>query len=226
MFAGILKRVGDDDPEDSTKQAMEDLQAGTIFEIDAGDELEFTDPPDAQNAEPVVRLIDRVIASGLMLTYEGFSGDYSQVNYTSGRMGRMDQDPVIRFWQNELLIARMLGPLGGWFKEAVYFKTGIDPDRYRLNWTAPRRPVVDPTKDYPALLKKIRSGLASRQSVLRELGEDPARTFSELVQDARTADAEGMVFDSDPRRVSQSGVTQSHAAEPESGSRLEDEEND
>lgn len=213
MFAGILKRVGDDDPDDATKAAMDDLQAGTIFEIDAGDELNFTDPPGAQSAEPIVALIDRVIASGLMLTYEGFSGDYSKVNYTSGRMGRMDQDPVIRFWQNELLIARMLMPLAGWFKEAVLLKTGIDPDQYRLNWTAPRRPVVDPTKDYPAITKKVRAGLASRQSAIREMGDDPARVHSEWVDDAKMADRDQLIFDSDPRYVGGSGARHGGSAE-------------
>lgn len=212
MFAGILKRVGDDDPDDNISAAMNDLQAGTIMELDAGDELDFNDPPDAQSADPIVRLIDRVIAAGLMLTYEGFSGDYSQVNYTSGRMGRMDQDPIVRFWQNELVIARTMMPLTGWFKEALYFKTGIDPASYRLNWTAPRRPVVDPTKDYPALMRKIRAGLASRQSVIRELGEDPERVSAEWIADAAAADKRGMVFDTDPRLVSLSGVTQARAS--------------
>lgn len=212
MFAGILKRVGDDDPDDTLKSAIQDIEAGGILELDSGDELDFTDPPSAMSAEPIVQLIDRVIATGLMLTYEGFSGDYSRVNYTSGRMARMDQDPAIQFWQNELVIARLMGPLTRWFKEAVYFKTFIEPDSYRLNWTAPRRPVVDPTKDYPALRNKVRAGFGSRQAVIRELGDDPDRTFAEWLEDAKQADGDGLIFDSDPRHVSISGVSQARGA--------------
>lgn len=213
MFAGILKTGGDNDPDDDTSRAMDELQAGTIFELEAGTELDFTDPPGAQNAEPIVRLIDRAIASGLMLTYEGFSGDYSQVNYTSGRMGRMDQDPIVRFWQNELMVARTLGPVTRWFKEAIDLKMGIDPARYTIDWTPPRRAVVDPTKDFPALIKKIRGGLGSRQAAIRELGDDPDRVRREILEDAQRDDADDLVFDSDARRVSVSGVGQAKGAD-------------
>jgi lambda family phage portal protein len=209
MFAGILRRVGDDDdPDGNSSDFLSEIEAGGILELDSGDELDWNEPPSALDAEPVVRLIDRVIATGLMLTYEGFTGDYSRVNYTSGRMGRMDQDPVISFWQQELMIAKQMARVGAWFKEALYFKTGIEPTDYRLKWTAPRRPVVDPTKDYPALNKKIRAGLASRQSTIREAGEDPDRVMREIEEDNRRADKAGAVFDSDPRKTSASGGQQ------------------
>lgn len=218
MFAGILKRVGDDDPDGNAADMLAEVEAGGIIEIDADDTLEWNEPPSAQSAEPVVRLIDRVIASGLMLTYEGFTGDYSNVNYTSGRMGRMDQDPAVRFWQEELIIAKQMAKVADWFKEAVYFRTLIDPDSYRIRWTAPRRPVVDPTKDYPAMVRKVRAGFDSTQSVIREMGRDPNDVWKEQLEDAAKADVAGMVFDTDPRRVSQSGVAQSSAANDPSAS--------
>lgn len=216
MFAGILKRTGgDDDPEGDSADFLAEIEAGGILELDAGDDLEWSDPPAALDAEPVVRLIDRLIATGLMLTYEGFTGDYSRVNYTSGRMGRMDQDPVVSFWQQELMIAKQMSRVGDWFKEAIYFQTGIEPTEYRLKWTAPRRPVVDPTKDYPALNKKVRSGFASRQSVIREAGEDPARVQREIEEDNRRADEDGTVFDSDPRKTTASGGQHSNTSSKE-----------
>ncbi|UWQ77614.1 phage portal protein [Leisingera sp. S132] len=205
MFAGILKRVGDDDPDGDSADFLAEVEAGGILELDQNDQLEWNDPPSAMDAEPVVRLIDRVIATGLMLTYEGFTGDYNRTHYASGRMARMDQDPIVSFWQQELMIAKQMNKVGGWFKEAVYFKTGIAPDEYRLKWTAPRRPVVDPTKDYPALNKKIRAGLASRSSVIREAGEDPDRVMREIEDDNKRADKTGAVFDSDPRNTTASG---------------------
>ncbi|MVO14816.1 phage portal protein [Parasedimentitalea huanghaiensis] len=211
MFAGILRRVGsDDDPDGDSSDFLSEIEAGGILELDAGDELDWNEPPSAMDAEPVVRLIDRLIASGLMLTYEGFTGDYSRVNYSSGRMGRMDQDPIVSFWQQELMIAKQMSRVGDWFKEAVHFKTGIDPTEYRLKWTAPRRPVVDPTKDYPALNKKVRSGFASRQSVIREAGEDPARVQREIEEDNANADDSDAVFDSDPRKTTASGAQHSN----------------
>ena len=216
MFAGILKREGsDDDPDGEAADFLGELEAGGILELDSQDTMDWNDPPSAISAEPVVRLIDRVIASGLMLTYESFTGDYSNVNYSSGRMGRIDQDPMAHFWQEELVIAKQLSKVSIWFKEALYFSRFIEPDSYRLRWTAPRRPVVDPTKDYPALIKKIRAGLDSRQSVIREAGKDPNRVMREVAEDNAQSDADGLVFDTDPRRTTTSGGDKTTNSKPE-----------
>lgn len=205
MFAGIMTRVGDDDPEGNSADMLADIEAGGIIELDEGDKLEWNEPPSAMSAEPVVRLIDRVIAAGLMLTYESFTGDYSNVNYTSGRMGRMDQDPMVFFWQEELVIARQLARVGTWTKEAIYYQEGIDPSDYRLKWTAPRRPVVDPTKDYPALIKKIAGGLDSRQSVIRAAGGDHHRVQREIEEDRQFETANNLTFTSSPKSTVISG---------------------
>lgn len=216
MFAGVItKSDATDDPEGEAEEFLKNIEAGGIIELDGGDDLKWNDPPNAMDAEPVARLIDRVIATGLMLSYESFTGDYSRVNYTSARMGRMDEEPMTQFLQNELVVAKMMAPVTRWFKEAVYFKTFIDPDSYRLQWTPPVRPVVDPTKDYPALAKKVRSGLATRSDVIRQFGGDPDRINNEWRDEARWADQNGLIFDTDPRRVSLSGVMHGAASSDE-----------
>jgi capsid protein len=111
-------------------------------------------------------------------------------------MGRMDQDPMVFFWQEELVISKQLSKVTKWTKEAIYFQEGIDPGDYRIAWTAPRRPVVDPTKDYPALIKKIAGGLDSRQSVIRAAGGDHHRIQREIQQDLEFETENGITFSS------------------------------
>lgn len=205
MFAGIIKS---DDEDSDRSDALLTLSSGAILQLSGGEEWETVKPPDANPIEPIVQMIDRTIATALMLTYEDFAGTYRGVNYTGGRMGRMASDPAVGAWQDDLVIGMQMRPLERWFKEAVYLKTFIDPDSYRIEWTAPKRPVVDPTKDYPAERARVRSGQASLSQVIREHGHDPARVFDEWTRDAAKFDELGLVFDSDPRRVSIAGVEQ------------------
>lgn len=190
MFAGIMTSDRDESYDDN----LAEISAGSIYEIGSGETLTFNDPPKSDSADPVVRMMDRVIAAALMLSYEAFSGDYSGVNYSGGRMARMDQDPSVQRWQHHMMIGQMCERITGWFKEAVYLTTFIEPDKYRLTWTPPQRPVVDPTKDWPALNAKWRGGLTSRRQVMREHGMDPAQVEAEILAEQQWARENGLDF--------------------------------
>lgn len=209
LFAAIVK--SDELADEMASQFENGLQSGAIFAVKGDEEVDFTDPPSVDGYGDFMGVTDRVIAAAMGLTYEGLTGDYSHVSYTSGRMGRMDVDPQIKDWQQNLMIAQVCDREGDWIKEAIEDVTDISGEFYELVWTAPVRPVVDPTKDYPAMRTKVRSGFASRQGAIRELGGDPDGVFKEWQDDAATADGAALVFDSDPRRVSNAGVTQARA---------------
>lgn len=193
MFAGIMKW--------ETRQLSDDaggfgaLEAGAILNLGPEDDLDFVTPPSVDGYEPFTRVTDRVIAAGLGITYEGFTGDYSNVNYSSGRMGRLDTDPNIKTWQNELMIARLCAGITRWTQEAVNDRLDVVSDSYEVDWTPQSRPVLDPTKDWPALNKAVRSGFKSRRGVIRELGGDPDKVEAEIRLER--SEANGLIFDSD-----------------------------
>lgn len=190
MFAGIFKSG---EPLDGDLE----LSAGSILNVGAEENIDFNDPPSADAAAPIMKMIDGVIASGLMLPVEALTGDYSGVSYSGGRMGRMDTDPTVARWQNHLMIPQQCQRVGGWFKEAVELQTFIDRDSYTLDWAVQARPVLDPTKDYPATIKKISGGLTSRRAEIRKLGEDPDKVDAEIAEERKWATEKGIKFSSD-----------------------------
>lgn len=194
LFAAILQS---DSTADELTEEMQQLAAGAILTIGADEKMEFTDPPTVEGYEPFMRGTDRTLASGLGVTYEAFTGDYSNVNFSSARMGRLDTDPNVQRWQRHIMIAQICDPFAVWMKEAIADVSDIDPDSYEITWTPPKRPMIDPTKEYAAAEKAIRAGLKTRRAVIRETGEDPADVETEIVEERRWADEEDMTFSSD-----------------------------
>lgn len=193
LFAGIVKTA---ETADQLEQSLGTLQAGSLIQIGSDESIDWTDPPSVDGYEPFMRVTDRVIAAGMGITYQGLTGDYSNVNYTSGRMGRMDVDPNIRDWQQNLMITTLCAGFARWIGEAVEDMTDIPRGAWRLNWTPPVRPVVDPTKDYKANETRIRSGQSSRRQALREQGYDPAHVEAEIAAERAWEAEQGLVLTS------------------------------
>lgn len=193
LFAGVLKT---DQSADSLESEIGTLSPGSILTIGDDEAMEFTDPPAVEGYEAFMRVTDRTIAAAMGLTYEALTGDYSTVNYTSGRMGRMDVDPMIRDWQQNLMVAQVCAGFGRWIKEAVADVADVPPTAWELSWTPPVRPVVDPTKDYKANETAMRSGQKSRRQVIRESGNDFEAIESEIAEERAWEDERGVVFTS------------------------------
>lgn len=213
LFAGILKSPSDSEEFESS---IGDLEAGTVLTLGEDESMEFTDPPTVEGYEDFMRVTDRVIAAAMGITYEALTGDYSQVNYTSGRMGRMDVDPNVRDWQNNLMIAQVCEGLGRWIKEAIEDVSDIPADAYDFTWTAPVRPVVDPTRDHKADEIAMRSGKKSRRQVIREAGHDPAAVEKEIQEERAWEAEQNLLFTSNASSIKR----------PDSAPRQENEDDD
>ncbi|MEG1824335.1 MAG: phage portal protein [Cloacibacillus sp.] len=192
---------GDDD------ELLERIEPGRIETLPPGKDIVFGSPPGPENYDAYMRQVLHGIAAGVGLTYEMLTGDYSQVNFTSGRMGRGDFWTQLDCWQWHIFIPQALSVLGRWFLEAAELK-GCDISGVRIEWVPPKRQLVDPTREIPAMVKSVRAGFSSRQQQIRELGFDPRVVEGELEEDNANADAKGLILDSDPRRVNNGGQAQ------------------
>ena len=71
--------------------------------------------------------------------------------------------------------------------------------RIGLEWSPPRRVIVDPSREFSALKEAVRAGFMSRQHVIRQFGFDPERLNEELIEDLKFATDNKLVLDSDAR---------------------------
>ena len=66
----------------------------------------------------------------------------------------------------------------------VQISRGLPAAPKALEWTAPRRPLIDPSKEIGAAIEEIDAGLNSRQRKQREMGLDPDVIARERAEDA------------------------------------------
>lgn len=200
-------RVGGERSENSAD--LTQIEAGMIYDLGEAEEVKFAVPPGVEGYDDFTRSVLRSVAVGLGISYEALTGDLSQVNFSSARMGRLEMDQNISAWQNLMIIPQFLAPLAEMFVAAwesidgpELARQGLPRDLWdyvSLTWVPPRRIIVDPAREFAALREAVRAGFASRQQVVRQLGIDPERLLEEIAQDRDEADALQLLFDSDPR---------------------------
>jgi lambda family phage portal protein len=198
---------------------------GRIQNLAPGEDIRFSTPPSVDGYDTFTRLILQTVASGMGITYEALSGDLSQVNFSSARMGRMEMDRNVSAWQWLLLIPQMMQPIAAWAVEAFDIASGqIKPSTDLIvDWVPPHRMLIDPSREIPAIAAEIRAGLASRQGKIRTLGYDPEVVLAEQIEDRALAEKHKLRFDSDVHFQAQASPI---GTAPKSGSTTESEDDE
>jgi capsid protein len=195
-----FRQNADLEDDDAVNNPLVELQPGAIYDLGPNEQVTFAEPKGAGGAKEVDGIILRAIASGLGITFESLSGDLSGVNFSSGRMGRIEMDHNVRAWQDHIMLVQFLQPLAQWFLEAWFAQDGNPAVMgLQMQWTMPLRPIVDPGKEYAAEAAAVAAGFKSRQSVQRALGEDPETVDAEIVEDIEFNEEHGVLFSSSPK---------------------------
>lgn len=216
-FAAFRVPAEDEDDNADPSDLSETIAPGRIQNLGPGEDIKFAEPPGVQGYDEFKRSVLRDVASGGSITYEALSGDLSNVNFSSARIGRLEMDRAVTSWQWQMLIPQMMDPIARWVMEAFDMVNGTTTRRMMtIAWVPPHRMLVDPEGEINMSRNKVRAGFTSRSEIIRGFGEDPDEVMSEIIQDNADADANELVFDSDPRRVSLSGVVQTATPEIQS----------
>lgn len=186
-FAGYIRTTDPDaDEDDADDLGNTMVEPGTIRRLKPGEEITFSTPPSSAAFDPFVSVYKREIASGWGISYEMLTGDYSRVNFSSGRMGWIETQRNFDDWQWFQVIPDFCDIVYQWFLEAVSIVIGQDITTIvTVNWTTPRREMIDPVKEVTAIKEQLKSGILSYQEVLRMQSYLPEDVFSELQQDAK-----------------------------------------
>jgi len=200
---------------DDTKDTPTDtLSPGAIINVSPGRSVNVVDPPKVGEYEGYVRTVDRKHAKGLGLTYEDFVGDYSNVNFSSARMARLEHWDNVYDWRWRLLIPQFCDPAWGWAMQALQIMGELGATVPAAQWTAPPMAMIEPDKEGLAAQRNIRTGLTTTPEALRERGIDPDDYLREQREWNQKVDQAGIILDSDARKVTQSGQLQSSSLTP------------
>ncbi len=199
--------------DDTSEDLAEKIEPALIEHLPPGKTITFADPPSVQNYKEFTSSQLRGIASGYGTTYEGLTGDLSETNFSSARMGWIESGRNYDAWREHIIIARMLNIIVSDFKEVLSISRGIDALSVKATHIPPRREMIDPTKEIPAMIESIRGGLESRSSVITSMGRDSNEVIEKIAKDNEKADALGLLLDSDPRFLTKNGKLQDTSSE-------------
>lgn len=176
--------------QSSDWELLEKLDSGTIEELPPGYDIKFADPPSSDQYPDFIRTELMSISSGLGITYESLVGDYSNVNFSSARMGFLEFQRNIKRWQNDLMITQLLNTVFDWFLESVQFSPGaqnfnINPENISVSWTLPAREMIDPSKEIQGHVSAVEGGFKSISSVIRSMGDNPSEVFEERSEELK-----------------------------------------
>lgn len=212
-FAGFVTTNGGDSLVDAAtlkekREAEFQMSPGSWRYLGQNEDIKFASPPPAEGYSEFSRETLRAVAAGFGVSYESLSGDYSQSNYSSSRMGHIEFRRNIEAWRWQMFIPQFCEPA---FKKFLKWAAmqGVATDGVTVKWVPPAHSMIDPTKEVESLKKEVRSGFKSWGEALQELGRDPDETLTEIKSWNEKFDAAEVVLDTDPRRMSQVGLAQS-----------------
>lgn len=190
---------------------IETFEPGMIHHLAPGRDVTIASPPQVTNDSFTVRVL-RKVAAGCGVTYEDMTGDYSQVNFSSARMGRIAHQGQIRTWQQFCLVPQLCAGVWAWAMEAATIAGKVKSNEgLTADWTVPPLAMIEPDKEGLAYQRLIRVGAMTPSEMVREQGGDPDAHWAAYAADLQRLDDLKIKLDSDVRAVSQAGLTQQRA---------------
>ena len=194
--AGVLAGKQQGQPSE-----LERVEPGIIQYLAPGEDISFATPPPIEGFAEYSRQVLRGIAGAYNITYESLTSDYSQVNFSSGKLSAIEQDKNTAKLQRDVL-GVALEKIYLWWAEVVGIKEGVTKaGSIRVEWTTPKREMIDPVKETNALRLMQLAGMKSPQEVSREMGYDYEDTLREIQDANAMRDRLKIVVDTDARQV-------------------------
>lgn len=202
-FTAFVQDIGPDsqDLNGASKGDVDELsklEPATIEFLPAGKTITFANPQGPTNYDEYTKNVLRSIAAGLGITYEILTGDLSNVNFSSARLGWIEFMRNLDVWRKDLILDGFLNPVVDDFKRIAAI-LGKDLSNFSALHTPPRREMIDPTKEIEAAKSSIRAGLSTWSDELMSLGKDPGEHFAQYAKDKKLIDSLQLTLDSDAK---------------------------
>lgn len=204
--------------KDGYGNEFDSIEPATINYVEAGTEVTTLTPPKADNSAEFDVSLQRTIAVGGGITYEMLTGDYSRVNFASGRMGKTEFFSQLDYVQ-KLMLKPALDKIANWFLVIGNLKSGASI-QHKIEWTFPPRAAVNPQEEFDVMFAKVRAGLMSPSEAAQQLGTKLEVIVQRWKDDKALFEQMGLKFDIDPAYFARTGnqLDDNDAASANSGS--------
>lgn len=223
MFVAFLSRpnttgdVAETHPLTGLPTEMDDdgapqlsLEPGIFQELGPGEDVKFSDPPDAGNAyTDFTRQQLYHVAAAAGVPYEILTGDLSRVNDRTVRVILAEFRRRVMMWQHQIVAFQLCRPIWQAWMDRVFISGVLpipadyveNPETYcAVKWVPQGWPYINPVQDIQASKEAVRAGFSSRSAEVSGQGEDSEVIDAEQAADNQRADDLKLRYDSDGRQ--------------------------
>lgn len=193
------------DGQNEAGQSLKGLEPGAIEFLAPGEKFAgFAPTRPGTGFDPFIRTQLRAVASGIGLSYESLSRDYSNTNYSSARVALLEDRENWQVFQNWLVEGFHQVVFECWLEMAV-LSNAIDLPGYEVNprvyccptWRPKGWSWVDPVKEVTANQMAIVGGMTSLTDVIAAQGGDIEEVFKKRRRELDLAEQYGLTLSSD-----------------------------
>lgn len=210
MEACVMAIISSDKPDKalgmSSTAGVEKMRPGLIARIGSSEQVTFNNPPPSGAGGEFSRFELHALAVGSGVTYSQLTGDMSQANFSTNRMGLIEFRSLIEQEQWLHLVPQVLQPLRKWWREAAVVAGVPLGNLTKDAYTMPAKPQVDPLKDTLTAKETIRGGGMTLSEWLREKGTTLDAYITERKAELAKLKDAGLVLDTDAD-VTELGLT-------------------
>ena len=140
---------------------LERMEPGMFHVLHGGKDIRFNTPAISAGMEAYLRTRHRSIAAGARLPYELLTGDFSQANFASGKLGLLEYQRFVTHVQWHMIVPQVLDPIGRWFIEAVKFAGKLPANvKVAIEWAMPEVESITRLDDAPRGSTRAANGQA------------------------------------------------------------------
>jgi lambda family phage portal protein len=183
--------------KDDEMDIPDSIEPGMVSKLAPGQDITFADPPSTDGYGDYSRNQLLAIAAGMGITYEALTGDMSNVNFSSGRMGWLEMHRNVCRWQSFSIIPLVCHTTWEWFNNYAILNGLVNTPQ--VDWSTPKRDMIDPSKEIAALGDAVRFGFVSYDEALRQQGFEPNAVVDEIAERNKYLDQKKVMLVSDPR---------------------------
>lgn len=187
---------------------FEELRPGMVAYTDEGESVTVVNPSSSGEADTFYKAQTREWCVSIGVPYHIVTGDVADANYSSLRADIVPFHKRLDLWQHHVLAPELVSDFLRVMRREALRRGDLELLNVRGEPVMPERPWVDPLKDQLALEMEVRGGWESMPNSLAQRGRDWREVQDEQAEWNQEADAKGLVFDTDPRRVNGSGGLQ------------------
>lgn len=196
---------------DRNGQPIGMMQPGSIISVENGHGVTLSNPSSQSDYAAFNAMVMHDMSAGTGIPYNRLTGDVTGASFSGERIAMLPYARQIEVWAQVYLMPILIRRVVRAWVDAAYLKGIVefgDFDQFGhvpVQWVYAPIVQADQMTQLNYDIGRVRSGFATRDDCVIAQGGDPTRIDAQRKIEQESWDAQGLVYDCDPRRYAKSG---------------------